>query len=376
VKANPENAELLLLRGQWKDDDDQIDAAIADYDAAIKLRPGYPAALFARSGILARRNDHSKDDLGAAIADLNQLARHFSGSAEILQQRAELFRRDHRFDDMIADLDQVLDLRPTSASAFMARGDAHAELHQFDAAAADYNKVVKLSPDLPSSYVARGNFRSQVGADNDALADFDHAVEIYPRDADAFSGRAYVLLRQGDIKGALGAFDRALSFDGNDAYVLGGRATLYQITGDADSAIRDYAKAVEIEPGEPYTPLLLNIAKARAGQRDQAKTGFAHLAESDRYDAWPHALAQFFAGDIDIAAVNKLVDQGANDYERKARAFDRDFYVGQAVLLAGDTQQARQRLAAVVATGDRQYLEYNLAAADLAKLGGAPVASQ
>jgi lipoprotein NlpI/V8-like Glu-specific endopeptidase len=376
ITANPTNAELVLLRGLWKDDSDQMDAAIADYDAALKLKPGYPAALLARSNILARRNDHGQDDLGAAIADLNELAKRFPKSAEVLRQRAELYRRDHRFDDMIADLDQVLDLRPTSSAAFMARADAHAELHQFDSAASDYNKVVKLRPELPSSYVARGNFRAQVGQDNAALADFDHALEIYPRESDAFSGRAYVLLRQGDTKGALAAFDRALSFDDKDAYVLGGRATLYQITGDADSAIRDYAQAVALEPGEPYTPLLLNIAKARAGKLDEAKAGFTSLAESDRYDQWPHALAQFFAGEIGVTALDKLADQASSDYERKARAFDRDFYVGQAVLLKGDTQEAKRRFTAVIATGDRQYLEYNLAAADLAKLGGAPIAQQ
>ncbi|HEY4161742.1 MAG TPA: hypothetical protein VGM59_01685, partial [Dongiaceae bacterium] len=155
-----------------------------------------------------------------------------------------------------------------------------------------------------------------------------------------------------------------------------GRATLYQITGDADSAIRDYAQAVALEPGEPYTPLLLNIAKARAGKLDEAKAGFANLADSDRYDEWPHALAQFFAGEIDIAALDKLANGAGSDYQRKARAFDLDFYVGQAVLLKGDTQEAKRRFAAVIATGDRQYLEYNLAAADLAKLGGAPIAQQ
>jgi lipoprotein NlpI/V8-like Glu-specific endopeptidase len=376
IAAHPENAELLLLRGLWKDDDDRIDGAIADYDAALKLRPGYPAALLARSNILARRNDHGKDDLGAAISDLNDLVKRFPKSAEVLRQRAELYRRDHRFDKMIADLDRVLKLRPKSSAAYMARADAHAELHQFDAAAADYNKVVQLRPELPSSYVARGNFRAQIGQDSGALADFDHAIAIYPRESDAFSGRAYVLLRQGDIKGALAAFDRSLSFDDNDAYVLGGRATLYQITGDDELAIRDYSRAVALEPGEPYTPLLLNIAKARAGKLDQAKAGFASLAESNRYDEWPHALAQFFAGEIDAPALEKLANSAISDYERKARAFDLDFYVGQALLLKGDTQEAKRRFAAVVATGDRQYLEYNIAAADLAKLGGAPIAQQ
>ena len=53
-----------------------------------------------------------------------------------------------------------------------------------------------------------------------------------------------------------------------------------------------------------------------------------------------------------------------------ARAFDRDFYLGQAALIAGNYGEAEKRLGAVVATGERQYIEYNIAAGEIAKLKG------
>jgi lipoprotein NlpI len=140
--------------------------------------------------------------------------------------------------------------------------------------------------------------------------------------------------------------------------------------GDHDSAIRDYRQAVELDPGEPFIQLLYFVEQARAGKSDEAKKNFTTFAADTRFDDWPRALAQFFAGAIDAAAVEKLADAGKTDYERKARGFDRDFYLGQAALIAGDNAEAQKRLSAVLATGDRQYIEYNIATADVAKLKG------
>jgi lipoprotein NlpI len=261
-----------------------------------------------------------------------------------------------------------------------ARAGAYADLKQFDKAAADYESAIDLEPDLPTSYIARGNFRSQLGEDADAIADFDRAIALYPAAAEAHSGRAYVLLQQGNFKAAIKGFDQALKYDDKASYVLGGRASTYQILGDHENAIRDYKQAVELDPGEPFIQLLYFVELARAGKTDAAKQHFATFAADGRFDDWPRTLARFFAGEVDAAAVEKMAAEGETQFEREARAFDRDFYLGQAALIAGKTGDAEKRLSAVVSTGERQYIEYNIAAADVAKLRGvaqtaAPAAS-
>jgi tetratricopeptide (TPR) repeat protein len=380
VKAKPQDAELRLRHGLWLAAAGKTDAAIDDYTTALKLEPNYPAALLSRSQSLSDRDDNAKHDLDTAIADLTTLIGRFKDSAELIMNRGYILTRDRRFDEATADFTDVLRLRPKSSGALRARAGVYAELKQLDKAAKDYDHAVDLEPDLPTSYIARGNFRSQLGEDTEAIADFDKAIEIYPSAAEAYSGRAYVLLQQGNLKAALKGFDQALKFDDNASYVLGGRASAYQILGDHDSAIRDYRKAVETDPGEPFIQLLYFVEQARAGKTDEAKKNFTTFAADGRFDDWPRALAQFFAGQIDAAAIEKLAAAGETDYERKARAFDRDFYLGQAALIAGNNGDAEKRLGAVVATGDRQYIEYNIAAADVAKLKGiaqttAPVAN-
>jgi tetratricopeptide (TPR) repeat protein/V8-like Glu-specific endopeptidase len=374
VKAHPSDAELLLRRGLWQASDNKANAAIADYTAALTAEPGYPAALLSRSQSYSDRDDYAQHDLDNAIADLTTLIGRFTDSAELRLNRAYIYSRDHQMDAAIADFSAFLKMRPKSSSALRARANAYAELHRFDLATHDYDRAVDIDPDQPASYIARGNYRSQLGQESEALSDFDKALQLYPAAADAYSGRAYVYIQQGKLKQAISAFDKALTYDEKASYVLGGRASAYQIMGDHDSALRDYAKAVEYEPSEPFIKLLWLVEQARAGKTDEAKKGLADFAADTRYEGWPRALAQCLSGQIDAAALEKIADQGTA-YDRQAHAFDRDFYLGQAALIAGDAAGAKKRLQAVVDTGDRQYIEYNIAAADLAKLNGTATAA-
>jgi lipoprotein NlpI/V8-like Glu-specific endopeptidase len=370
VKTKPQDAEVRLRHGLWMAAAGKTDAAIDDYTAALKLEPNYPSALLSRSQSLSDRDDNSKHDLDTAVGDLTALIGRFKDSAELIMNRGYILTRDRRFDEATADFSEVLQLRPKSSGALRARAGVYAELKQLDQAERDYDKAIDLEPDLPISYIARGNFRSQLGKDTDALADFDRAIELYPSAAEAYSGKAYVLLQQGNLKAALRSFDQALKFDEKASYVLGGRASAYQILGDHDSAIRDYKQAVELDPSEPFIQLLYFVEQARAGKTGEAKKNLTAFAADARFDDWPRALAQFLTGQIDAAAIERLVKEGDTDYERSARAFDRDFYLGQAALIAGNNSDAEKRLSAVVATDDRQYIEYNIAAADVAKLKG------
>ena len=370
VKAKPQDAELRLRHGLWQAAAGNTDAAIDDYTLALKLEPNYPAALLSRSQSLSDRDDKAKGDLDTAIADLTALIGRFKDSAELIMNRGYIYNRDRHFQAAAADFSEVLKLRPKSGGALRARAGVYADLKDYDQAAKDYERAIDLEPELPTSYIARGNFRSQLGQDAEAIADFDRAIEIYPAAAEAYSGRAYVLLQKGNFKAAIKGFDQALKYDEKASYVLGGRASTYQILGDHDSSIRDYKQAVDLDPGEPFIQLLYFVELARAGKGDEAKKNFATFAADGRFDEWPRALAKFFAGEIDAAAIEKIASEGETDWEREARAFDRDFYLGQAALINGKTGDAEKRLSAVVATGERQYIEYNIAAADVAKLKG------
>lgn len=374
LKARPQDAELYLRRGLWLSAADKTDLAIADFGAALERRPGYPAALLSRSESYSDRDDNAKGDLENAIADLTALIDRFKDSAELIMSRGYIYMRDRKFERAAADFTEFLRLRPESSAALRARAGAYSDLKQYDQAAEDYEAAIERDQEADRdpvfSYVARGNFFSQLGRDSDALADFDRALALYPASSSAHSGRAYALLQQGDYKGAIKSFDQAIKYDDKASYALGGRASVYQVIGDHASSLRDYQRAVELDPSEPFIKLLYFVEQLHAGQTATAKQNFAAFAADGRYDDWPRTLAKFFAGDIDVAAVEREAAKADTDFEKMARAFDRDFYLGQAALIAGNNAEAAKRLGAVVATGERQYMEYNIAAAEVAKLKG------
>src|SRR5262249_46645818 len=103
VKTRPSDAELLLRRGLWEPADLKTDQAIDDYTAALKAQPGYPAALLSRSQSFSDRDDHAKHDLDNAITDLTTLIGRFTDSAELRLNRAYIFSRDHQMDQAIDD---------------------------------------------------------------------------------------------------------------------------------------------------------------------------------------------------------------------------------------------------------------------------------
>ncbi|WP_395015289.1 tetratricopeptide repeat protein [Dongia sp.] len=370
LKARPQDAELYVRRGLWLAASDKTDAAIADFSKALEQQPGYPAALLSRSESLSARDDNAKGDLENAIADLTALIDRFKDSAELIMSRGYIYMRDRKFDLAAADFTEFLRLRPESSAALRARAGAYADLKQYDKAAEDYDAAIERDPDLPLSYVARGNFHSQLGQDTEALADFARAITLYPGSSAAHSGRAYALLQQGDYRGAIKSFDQAMKYDDKASYALGGRASVYQVIGDHEASLRDYKKAVELDPSEPFIKLLYFVEQLHAGQAEAAKKNFVEFAADPRYEDWPRTLARFFAGEIDAAAVERVAAEAKTDFDKMARAFDRDFYLGQAALIAGDNPEAVKRLGAVVATGERQYMEYNIAAAEVAKLKG------
>lgn len=361
--------ELYMRRGIWQSAANHTDAAIADFTSALALDPAYPAALLMRSQALAVRNDAGRGDLDTAIRDLDRLLERFADSPELRLQRGQILNRAHRFEEAVVDLTAVLKDRPSSAAAATERGQAQAELDHNDAAQGDFDLAVKFEPEMPAVYVARGQFLARIGEEDAALADYDRAIKIYPREAEAYTGRGHVLLQQGDIDAALESFDRAIRFDDTSAYVLSGRASVHQADGDYAAAVRDYRRAVDLDPGEPFTHLLLYVAQRRAGtDAAAAQAALRSFAGDPRFEAWPRSIARYFLGEIDAAALTRAADQG-DAFERRNQAFDRDFYLGQAAALAGDAAEARRRFAAVVATGARQYLEFNIAAAEIGALG-------
>jgi serine/threonine protein kinase/Flp pilus assembly protein TadD len=135
-----------------------LDRAIADFDRAIRLRPGVASTYFHRA-----------------------LARH----------------RASHYPEALADYSEAIRLRPSDPFAFIARGQAHHDLGAYARAVADFDEAIRLRPGDPSGFYRRGmaHYRSDDYAG--AVADFDEALRLDPKNHRAREFRDDALARLG-----------------------------------------------------------------------------------------------------------------------------------------------------------------------------------
>jgi tetratricopeptide (TPR) repeat protein len=144
--------------------------ALADFEAALRLRPGDMAATANRSHVLQTMG---------------------------------------RYDEALEGYDRILQLRPGFAAILYSRSNALQELGRFDEALAGYNQVLTQNPGDPAARNNRGNTFMKMRRYPEALADFDAALAARPTFANALYNRGRTLCESGDIADGMECFRRA-----------------------------------------------------------------------------------------------------------------------------------------------------------------------
>lgn len=85
IKLKPDFADSYFNRGFAYEDKQDYDSAIADYTALIKLSPDYAKAYYGRG-----RANEAKGDLKQALVDYQQAARLAPGNGTVLKKIAEV----------------------------------------------------------------------------------------------------------------------------------------------------------------------------------------------------------------------------------------------------------------------------------------------
>lgn len=137
-----------------------------------------------RSGEIKRYCDRGlvcafKGDLDAAIAD-------FTAAIEINPRRAASYlyrgnayaiKGDHQ--QAIADYDAAIGIDPELAEAYLSRGDAHTAVQAYDQAMADYGQALKINGALAHAYVNRAHlYHTGLREVSKACADWESACSL------------------------------------------------------------------------------------------------------------------------------------------------------------------------------------------------------
>ncbi|NIG55120.1 tetratricopeptide repeat protein [Chitinophaga sp. Cy-1792] len=251
--SSPKSAWEYYARGIVYESRKNDDAALADFNNAIRLQPDFTLCYVKRARIL---NDRKQTD--AAMEALSQAIRLNPQYSGPYFTRGNIYYNQQQYEKALADFSQVTTLNPKDADAWFNRAVMNKKLGRYDVALTDYNKVAAMNPNDADIYGNRGNTYFMMDKAVEAYTDYCHAIRLNPGKAQYYVNRAAVFLRWEQTDSAFADYNHAIRLDPTyaDAYIERGNIYL-NIKNKPDSALADYNHVIAMNPG--YSNAWLNI---------------------------------------------------------------------------------------------------------------------
>lgn len=210
-----------------------------------------PSAFGQADGALLQRAKDAieRNDLDAALRDLNLLIGRQPDNAEAYTQRARVFILQGNAERALTDAEKALSYNPRNPVALNVRGLAKGAKDDYAGAIADFSAAIALDARSVKAYINRGvayRFQKQPGP---ALADFGKALEIEPANHAALWQRAELYRALNKCEAAVNDYNALIKPDAKDDAPYAGRAyCLAAIGKDLEAAGADSEKALGLNP--------------------------------------------------------------------------------------------------------------------------------
>lgn len=223
VTREPENAELLRLRGATRVETKDYDGGRADFEQALEVDPADQKAMAALSWV-----------------DVRQA----------------------RYADAVRNATAALRLDPSDQFALGLRAASYYQLGRFDRALPDYRALKAQSPDRDGYAVGEISTLIHLDRLDEARALMTARLEKDPTDGAVFGAMDRLMKRGVATPADLAAVDQAIAVGGEGTTLLALRGGLKARAGDDAGARADFAALRSVAHGEPV--LLNNLCWAQA----------------------------------------------------------------------------------------------------------------
>jgi len=170
ISNNPDDYEILFLRGKLNKLNEEIDNAIIDFEIVTKIQPDFIDAY---------------KELLLIYADANS------------------------YDNIIKIANAAIKIASNDSLLFILRGNAFFFKGSYDKALSDFNKSLEIIPDNSRSIFSIGVCYLKKADYNNALIFFNRFLDIFPDNADVICYRAQCLIYKEDYNNAIEDFETA-----------------------------------------------------------------------------------------------------------------------------------------------------------------------
>jgi tetratricopeptide (TPR) repeat protein len=204
--------------------------------------------------------------LDAALADFNAALKIEPGLIEAATNRASIFLKQRNFDQAIADYSAVISREPSHISAIVNRGVAHLKNHELDAAIADFDTARRMDGDSYAARINKSLALLEKGDVSGARAEADSAMAVHPTYFWSHNLQCLIMAstRQ-DLAGAERECNEAQRISGNNYAVFHSVGLVKYQMGQYREAVAAYDKFIKAEPNEPVALYMRGLAKRRLG---------------------------------------------------------------------------------------------------------------
>ena len=231
LKVTDENYFAHRMVGDELQSKGRLDAAIASYQEAIRLKPYFFAAEY---------------NLGHAL--------NAKG------------RPDEAFKCYL----QVVKWQPDFSQAYNDLGNILQAKGRLDEAVANYRQAIKYKPDYAEAHSNLGLALLNQGQPAEAINEFQEAVNLKPDYAHARKYFGFALLNQGRLDEAIRQCQEAVRLNPDDSECHYNLGVACGKKGRMDEAISQYQEAIRLNPGYLLAHNNLGNALFRQGRRDEA----------------------------------------------------------------------------------------------------------
>lgn len=240
----PENNEAVnrLRRGADNLENDNLERALADCNAAIDIAPAFAQAYVARGLTYWKKGDFVR-----ALADCNAAIQMDPNYAQPYFVRALVYLPQGRLDLSMADLSKAIELQHDFPRAYSTRAAVHRAKGDLNSALVDLSKAIELQPGYSLAYIYRAIAYQEKGDSDRAIADLDKAIKMLPDYPTAYRLRAEARRATDDLDSALADINKAVDLDIYDAQAFMLRGLIHKDRGEIADYEEEFRVAVLLD---------------------------------------------------------------------------------------------------------------------------------
>jgi len=284
LKAEPTKAAWLNERGLVREALKDWPGAESDYAAAVRIEPRN-ALFLSNRGIF-----RSKQGFPGALEDITA-ALAIEESADRYIERANIHLQNNNLELAEDDLQRADQLPGDVSRIIVMRGQILSAKSDFAGAITQYEKVLAREPDHVTARYHRAITNFTRGSYRDSYEEFTSLVRKYPESENLRNRRALVSLQMGHFEAAIDDLTQALSLDPAFAGAYLNRARAYTLTKQWELAIADCNTALKLGAAGDSALAYFRRGLAYRGNSDleRAAEDYAQAVRQDAEFADAHA---------------------------------------------------------------------------------------